>query len=34
MFSLGDLRFVLCAWAFFNLNHPQINEVGKSNHME
>ena len=42
MFSLRDLRFVLCSryrtyvrkgsWAFY-LNYPQINEVGSSDHL-
>ena len=44
MFSLLDLRFVLCSRdlhvlraqriiGFFNLNYPQINEVGKYDHV-
>ena len=42
MLSLRDLHFVLCSfdldvlrkglWAFY-LNYPQINEVGKSDHV-
>ena len=44
MFSLCDLRFVLCSrdldvlraqrsMGFFILNYPQIKEVGKADHM-
>ena len=43
MLSLLDLRFVLCSLdldvlraqriMFFYLNYPQINKVGKSDHM-
>ena len=44
MFSLRDLRFVLCSRdldvlrtqriiGFFNLNYPQINEVKRSDHV-
>ena len=45
MLSLCDLRFALCSLdlhvlraqrivGFLNLNYPQINEVGKSVHMD
>ena len=45
MFSLRDLRFVLCSvdpdvlWCakdhgLLYLNYPQINEFGKSDHMD
>ena len=41
MFLLGDLRFVLCsrdldiprAQRIIGFNYPQINEVGKSDHI-
>ena len=46
MFSLRDLRFALCSLEvgilsaqriigfFLNLNYPEINEVGKSDHRD